>query len=182
MKLDPAIDGIEKAKCLVDNNGNGSLDDLPLSQLTFRAKVLSDIIRQAQRDGDKRWKDLVPQQRRLNEAIARKESEERAARGEPEPEPVHVSLGTAKVTARRIPLDAQTKYFESVQDIRLMPLRSARVARAGIEFMCTCGRPVIMKVTRDDLSVVTCECGKSYGARLSLCELISSKPQEAKDG
>jgi len=72
---------------------------LSAGDLRFRLSILSHVIREAQRDGDERWKKLAPQQQTINAALVERERRDRVERGQPEPKPVSVRLQTLKLKA-----------------------------------------------------------------------------------
>jgi hypothetical protein len=91
---------VDEKKVLTEDRP--ALDSLSLVDLRVRMGVLTMIIREAQADGDPRWIEAARQQRMVNEALVRKTKEARHARGEPEPDPVVVGMGPARLVARRL--------------------------------------------------------------------------------
>jgi len=71
-------------------------------QLRVKAAILSQVIREAQKRGDVRWKSLIPKQRKINELLVAEIKAQRKARGEPEPPPVVVGIQTIDMHARRL--------------------------------------------------------------------------------
>ena len=79
-----------------------TLDMKSIVDLRLRMAVLTKIIKEAQADGDERWTEAARQQRNVNEALVRKIKEVRHAKGEPEPEPVVVSMNPARLVAKKV--------------------------------------------------------------------------------
>lgn len=73
-----------------------------IGQIRAKLMVTNMIIRDAQRDGDERWRTVAEQQRELNRQHAEKMKELRAVLGQPEPEPVVVQMKPAKLKAKRL--------------------------------------------------------------------------------
>ena len=67
--------------------------------VNLRLSILDQVIREAQEDGDERWKNLLPQVESLNEQRAQALEEERQQQGIPEPEPllIQAKIGHTKV-------------------------------------------------------------------------------------
>lgn len=86
---------------MTDEEKEASLKKLSIVELKLRLSLATKIIREAQRDGDGRWENVVPQQRRLNKVLVRKLKERRLAKGKPEPPPIVVGVKAAKMVARR---------------------------------------------------------------------------------
>jgi len=78
------------------------LGHLSIGDIRLRLGMANKIIKEAQTKGDDRWKKVVPQVRRLNEALVKKLKEERKKRGEAEPEPVTVGMKALDLTGRAI--------------------------------------------------------------------------------
>jgi hypothetical protein len=76
-----------------------SLNYLSINELRFRLGIVSKVIREAQRDGDSRWENVVPQQRKINAVLVRKIKRQHRANGT-EPEPVRVGMQPARVVAK----------------------------------------------------------------------------------
>lgn len=63
-----------------------------LVELKLKAQLLRMIIKEAQRDGDQRWENLIPQQERINAMLVAAIREDRQRRGIPEPTPIVIGL------------------------------------------------------------------------------------------
>jgi hypothetical protein len=87
---------------IVEELPSEALMQKSIVDLRARLVVLTQIIREAQRDGDERWRDVVPQQRRVNAALVAKLKQRRIDRDEPEPTPVVVGMKPAKIAAVRV--------------------------------------------------------------------------------
>lgn len=81
-----------------------NLRKLSLGEIRVRLAVVTKVIREAQSEKDPRWKNVVPQQRRLNQVLVEKIREARQIKGEPEPEPVTVGVKVLRMTTKRIRL------------------------------------------------------------------------------
>lgn len=74
----------------------------PTVDLKMKLGLLNKVIKEAQAKGDVRWKNVVPQARRIKEELDRRRKEDRHQRGEAEPEPVRVGMRAARLKARRL--------------------------------------------------------------------------------
>ena len=77
-----------------------ALDELSELELRTRLVVVTKVIREAQADGDDRWRNVIPQQRRLNRALVAKIREVRRRRGEPDRAPVVVRMRPLSLATR----------------------------------------------------------------------------------
>lgn len=68
--------------------------------LRVRLALVTRVIKEAQADGDKRWKNVVPQQRRINAALVAKIKTARRGRGEPDIEPTVVGMKPLALATR----------------------------------------------------------------------------------
>lgn len=78
------------------------IDKRSLVDLQARFAIITQVIREAQADGDERWKILVPQQRKLNGIIIKKLQKRREQRGIPEPSPVIIGVQPACLASRTL--------------------------------------------------------------------------------
>lgn len=82
--------------------GKATLDSLSIPDLRVRLALLTQIIKEAQADGDPRWEEAARQQRVVNEVLVRKIKEARRQAGEPEPKPVMVGMQAARMKLRQL--------------------------------------------------------------------------------
>jgi hypothetical protein len=147
---------------LEEQTAKEDLAALELTDLLLRHELISMVIRNAQRDQDPRWARLVPQQRRLNEAIAIKQKQERAARGEAEPIAQTVGLNPAMMIGES----------PSIKQLNDMPEATRPVAAfvgcdGWVQLTCHCGESVIVDLKNQPASA-TCKCGRSFRIQLAL--------------
>lgn len=76
-----------------------AIESTPTGQLVASLGILNMTIREAQRDKDERWRNLIPQVRRINEELSK-----RSKASGVEPPPTVVSLRPAKMKARKLSL------------------------------------------------------------------------------
>jgi len=84
------------------NNEMNKLDSKSIPDLRVRLILLTQIIREAQKAGDPRWKEAARQQCVVNEALVRKLKEARCQAGESEPEPIIVKMQPACLKIKRL--------------------------------------------------------------------------------
>jgi len=72
-----------------------TLDDLSTLELKMRLALVTSVLREAQQNGDERWRRLIPQQRKLNTALVKRLKEERGERA-----PVVVGLKPVVLSAQ----------------------------------------------------------------------------------
>ncbi len=75
-------------------------EDMPIGELRMRLSIVTKVLIEARDKRDKRWKNLIPQQRRLNDALVKKIKEERRAHGKAEIEPTVINMQSVKLTTR----------------------------------------------------------------------------------
>ena len=84
----------------VDDTAASVLAMCSVSDLRTRLALVTRVIREAQADGDERWRNVVPQQRRINAALVAKIRTTRLGRGEPDAEPVVVGMKPLALATR----------------------------------------------------------------------------------
>jgi hypothetical protein len=84
------------------NNKMNKLDSKSILDLRVRHALLTQIIREAQKAGDPRWKEAARQQRGVNEVLVRKLKEVRHQAGEPEPEPIKIRMQPARLKVKQL--------------------------------------------------------------------------------
>jgi hypothetical protein len=82
------------------DEGLDALSELAVHDLRLRLAIVTQVIREAQVNGDPRWENVVPQQRRINTALVRRLQRQRRDEGVPEPEPVRVAMQPARMVAK----------------------------------------------------------------------------------
>lgn len=80
-----------------------------ITNLKVRLMLLTQIIREAQKAGDPRWKEAARQQRVVNEVLARKLKEARHQAGEPEQKPIIVKMQPARLKIKRLSASERRK-------------------------------------------------------------------------
>ena len=80
--------------------GAGLHKDMSIHELKARLGIISMVIKEAREDGDPRWKNIVPQQCRLNALLVAKIKARRIRLGHPEPLPVKVGMRVACLYGR----------------------------------------------------------------------------------
>lgn len=87
-------------KLTEQDNSQRYLADMPTGEIQMRLNIVTSVLLEAQRNGDARWKNLIPQQRKLNGALVARKKRARVMRGEPEITPTVVGMQPVKLTAK----------------------------------------------------------------------------------
>ncbi len=82
--------------------GSGALAKRSIVDLRARLAIVTRVIREAQADGDERWRNVVPQQRRINAVLTAKLKERRQEHGETEPPSITVGMKPGRLKATRL--------------------------------------------------------------------------------
>lgn len=90
-KLDEALAAVDAPEALKEKS---------IGDLKVRLAVLSQVIKEAQRDGDKRWEKLISQQRRINEVLVAKIKLAREQHGIKQPESISIGMKPATLSAK----------------------------------------------------------------------------------
>lgn len=87
-------------KLTEQDNSQRCMADMPTGEIQMRLNLVTSVLLEAREAGDKRYERLIPQQRKLNDALVARKKRARVMRGEPEIAPTVISMKSVVLKSR----------------------------------------------------------------------------------